>query len=122
MRVAIYSTETRLHWNRTFNETSTFNSTFTPAGRYPSGYWVESSGLLRLTLAVAIVNGGWAWQPIGGRLWGIPFPVRLLPRAVASKCIDNGRYRFNVEINLPLLGTVLSYGGKLAPSPAQIKL
>jgi len=114
MRVSIYSTKAGLHWDRTFNETSTFASTFTPAGRYPSGCWVESSGRLRLKLAVSIVDGGWVWQPIGGRLGGIAFPVWLLPRTVASKCIDNGRYQFKVEVSLPLLGTLLSYGGKLA--------
>jgi len=121
MRVAIYSTETSLHWNRTFNETSTFDSTFTPAGCYPSGYWVESSGLLRLKLAVSIVDGGWVWRPIGGRLGGIPFPVWLLPHTVASKCVNNGRYQFKVEVSLPLLGTMLSYSGDLAPAPSRIK-
>lgn len=115
MRVSIYSSEAGLHWDRSFNETSTFASTFTPAGRYPSGYWVESSGLLRLKLAVAIVDGGWVWQPIGGRLAGVPFPVWLLPRTVASKRIDNGRYQFKVEVGLPLLGTVLSYSGNMNP-------
>jgi hypothetical protein len=115
MRVAIYSTGTELHWDRTFNETSTFASTFTPSGRYPSGYWVESSGLLRLKLAVSIVDGGWVWRPIGGRLGRIPFPIWLLPRTVASKRIDNGQYQFKVEIGLPLLGTILSYRGNLAP-------
>lgn len=117
MSVAIFSTDTELHWNRTFNETSTFASTFTPTGRYPSGYWIESSGLLRLKLAVSIVNGGWVWRPIGGRLAGIPFPLWLLPRTAASKCINNGQYQFKVEVGLPLLGTVLSYSGNLAPEP-----
>jgi hypothetical protein len=114
MRVSIYSSETALHWDRTFNNSSTFASTFTPAGRYPSGYWVESSGRLRLQLAVFIVNGGWVWRPIGGRLWGVPIPVWFLPRTVASKCIDDGQYQFKVEVGLPLLGTALSYRGKLA--------
>lgn len=114
MRVSIYSTETELHWDRTFNETSRFASTFTPTGRYPSGYWIELSGLLRLKLAVSIVNGGWVWRPIGGHLWGIACPVWLLPRTVASKCIDNGQYQFKVKVGFPLLGTVLSYSGNLA--------
>jgi hypothetical protein len=117
MSVAIFSTDTELHWNRTFNEASTFASTFTPTGRYPSGYWVESSGLLRLNLGVSIVNGGWVWRPIGGRLAGVPFPLWLLPRTAASKRIDNGQYQFNVEVGLSLLGTVLSYSGNLSSEP-----
>lgn len=121
MGVSIYSTEAGLHWDRTFNETSVFASTFTPTGRYPSGYWWESSGLLRLKLAVSIVDGSWVWRPIGGRLWGIAFPVSLLPRTVASKGIDNGQYRFSVEVRLPLLGTMLSYSGNLSPAPSRIK-
>jgi hypothetical protein len=118
MRVDIYSSEAGLHWNRTFNETSRFISTFTPTGRYPSGHWWESSGLLRLKLSVSIDNGGWVWQPTGGRLGRIPFPVWLLPRTVASKRIDHGHYQFKVEIGLPLLGPVLSYGGNLRPDLA----
>ncbi len=117
MSVSIFSTDTELHWNRTFNKTSRFASTFTPAGRYPSGYWVESSGLLRLKLGVSIVNGGWVWRPIGGRLAGVPFPLWLLPHTAASKCINNGLYQFKVEVGLPLLGTVLSYSGNLVAGP-----
>jgi Domain of unknown function (DUF4166) len=115
MKVSIYSNQMELHWDRTFNETSTFASTFTPLGKYPSGHWVESSGQLRLSLGVSIVNGGWVWRPRGGRLWGIPVPAWLLPRTAASKHVEGGLYRFSVELSLPLVGTVLSYSGKLAP-------
>jgi hypothetical protein len=118
LEVAIYSNATELHWDRTFNKTSAFLSTFTPVGRYPSGHWVESSGPLRLYLGVCIVDGGWQWQPKGASLWFLPVPAWALPRTSASKRIESGLYQFNVQIALPLLGTVLAYGGKLTPLAA----
>ncbi|HKY01215.1 MAG TPA: DUF4166 domain-containing protein [Burkholderiales bacterium] len=117
MSVSIYGNEKELHWDRTFNEAYTFTSTFTPSGSYPYGHWIESSGRLRLNLGVSIVNGGWIWRPMGGRLWGIPIPILLLPRTSASKRIEGGLYQFNVDVGLPLLGTALSYSGKLVLEP-----
>ena len=38
----------------------------------------------------------------------------MLGSTVAYKEIIEGRYNFQVEIRLPLLGTILRYGGLLA--------
>jgi hypothetical protein len=122
MRVAIYSDEKELHWDRTFNDACVFASTFTPSGRYPTGHWVETSGLLCLKLGVTVLNGAWEWKLMGASLWGIALPTWVWPRTSASKHIENGQYRFNVEIGLPWLGTVLSYGGKLDAAPAEVGL
>lgn len=46
-------------------------------------------------------------------LHGVRMPLWLLPRTTAYKRIEAGRYRFQVAFSLPLLGTVLSYGGLL---------
>ena len=117
LKVSIHSTAQALHWDRTFNETSEFRSVFTPVGHYPDGHWIESSGSLRLRVGVAIVNGGWVWEPRGGQLWGLPVPTWLLGHTSASKQIELGLYQFTVRIDLPLLGPVLAYGGRLALGP-----
>lgn len=114
LAVSIFSTREALHWNRTFNEASEFSSVFTPVGRYPAGHWVESSGPFQLLFGVSIVQGGWEWQPRGGRLYGLPIPAWLLPHTSASKRADQGRYQFSVEVTVPLFGKVLAYSGKLA--------
>jgi len=113
LTVHIHSSASALHWNRTFGDGATFASVFTPVGVYPTGYWIESSGALRLYLGVAIVDGGWEWRQRGGRLWGIRIPAWLLPRTTALKRIEQGAYHFTVRVSVPLLGDVLSYSGKL---------
>lgn len=114
LTVHIHSSATALHWDRTFGDGATFASVFTPVGTYPTGYWVESSGPLRLYLGVAIVDGGWEWRQRGGGIWGIPIPAWLLPRTTASKRIVQGAYHFSVRVSVPLLGDVMSYSGNLA--------
>jgi hypothetical protein len=113
LTVHIHSSATALHWDRTFGNEPTFASIFTPVGVYPSGYWIEASGPLRLDLGVAIVDGGWEWRQRGGRIWGIPIPAWLLPRTTASKTIKQGAYHFTVRVSAALLGDLLSYSGKL---------
>jgi hypothetical protein len=113
LKVSIYSIANELHWDRTFNEGSKFASVFIPSGSYPSGSWMENAGVFRLKLGVSIVDGGWVWQPKGAWFWFVPMPNWLLPRTTASKRIDHDLYEFKVQINLPIVGKILAYGGKL---------
>jgi hypothetical protein len=50
----------------------------------------------------------------------LALPLALLPRARAYKRIEAGRYRFEVAFVLPVLGTVLSYGGLLDADTAKV--
>lgn len=53
------------------------------------------------------------------RAWsafGIPLPHVLVPRGTAYESAEDGRFRFHVEIVLPLIGLVVRYRGWLAPS------
>lgn len=104
LQVSIRSAADGLHWDRTIDG-QTFASTFTPVGRYPAGHWIETNGAISLCLGVAIIDGGWHWQQRSARL--------LSPRVSAFKEVRDGRYYFHVAIALPLVGTVLSYGGLL---------
>lgn len=70
-------------------------------------------GPLRLALKVDVQNGGWRWNPVGMRLWGVPLPAWVAPRVVAAKSVEGNRYRFSVVVSHPLLGFVLSYAGLL---------
>jgi hypothetical protein len=113
LRVCIHSADGTLHWDRCFDAHSMFRSTFTPIGTFPTGYWIEQSGAMRLLLAVRVIRGGWHWEPFGSRLGTFALPRLLLPRTIAYKEIVDGFYHFGVAIALPLLGTMLEYGGKL---------
>jgi hypothetical protein len=118
LQVTIHSESEVLHWGRSFNGQSEFNSKFKPVGHYPVGHWLEQSGLLSLVLGVEVRDGGWHWQHRKTSLFGIPVPRVLFPTTVASKCIEGEMYRFSVEVWAPALGKLLSYSGKLAPNPS----
>ena len=121
LQVQIYSVHDELHWNRCFNASTMFRSTFIPVGTFPSGHWIEQSSSVQLLLTVRVVNGGWHWQPVGAKLGALSLPAACLPRGIACKEIAGGLYHFRVSMALPLLGKLLEYGGnlRLAARPAQ---
>lgn len=48
------------------------------------------------------------------KLWNvIPLPLFVLPKVKASECDINGKYHFNVDITMPLIGRVIWYKGYL---------
>lgn len=108
-----------LHWDRCFNSQTTMNSTFTPIGELPNGYWLENTGLLKMFLTVDTINGGWHWRCLKMKVRGLRLPLWLFPHSTAFKTIEGDKYRFYVGFSLPFFGTILSYGGLLTPSVAE---
>jgi len=96
------------------------DSTFRPLGTWPDGLWLEQTGPVRLGLAVEVIDGAWHWRCRKSWLYGVRLPQTLFPQSSAYKCVEDGKYRFQVMFAVPLLGRVLSYGGLLEghPSPA----
>lgn len=119
MRVSIYHRDGNLHWDRRFDDGKRFASTFRPSGRWPDGSWHEETGAIALRLQVDVHDGGWQWRCIGACFGRWRIPLWLLPSTHAGKRIEDGRYRFEVSIRLPLLGEVLGYGGLLQASAGQ---
>lgn len=119
--VDIEHTTRALHWRRRFacgdGRVAEVESVFVPVGRWPSGYWVETTGPVRLQLGVEVVDGGWHWRASRASVRGVRIPMWLLPRTSAGKAIVDGRYVFHVDITLPLLGRVLGYRGTLDALP-----
>jgi Domain of unknown function (DUF4166) len=111
--VTIFHGDDGLHWHRRFGGQAEMKSLFVPVGTLADGYWIETNGPVRLALTVDIVNGSWHWRCLKIWLHGMRMPLWLLPKTTAFKRVENGRYRFFVGLSLPLLGTVLSYGGLL---------
>jgi hypothetical protein len=48
-------------------------------------------------------------------LLGLPLPLALGPRSRASESVEEGRFRFDVEIGHPLTGLIVKYQGLLSP-------
>lgn len=107
-----------LHWDRRFDGRTDMRSVFEPIGTWPEGWWLERTGPVQLRLTVDVIDGGWHWrcQRISWR--GVRLPMGLFPKSRAYKRIDEeGRYRFEVSFSMPLVGTVLGYGGTLWAAP-----
>jgi hypothetical protein len=115
-KVNIFHGAGGLHWHRGFDGQSEMQSLFVPVGTSAHGYWIESNGPIRLALTVDIIGGGWYWRCLKIWVHGVRMPLWLLPKTTAFKRVEGGRYRFYVGFSLPLLGTVLSYGGLLSAS------
>ncbi len=54
-----------------------------------------------------------AWRLVGVRTLGIPLPVALFSGVCASESTEGGRYRFDVEASLPVVGLLVRYRGTL---------
>ena len=119
LRVEIGHRPDRLLWSRRFDNRQRMDSTFRPVGAWPDGMWLEQTGPVRLGLAVEVIDGGWYWRCRKAWLFGVRLPLALFPQSSAYKCIEDGRYRFQVTFTMPLLGEVLSYGGLLESQPAR---
>jgi hypothetical protein len=53
---------------------------------------------------------------IGWRIGAVPLPHWLAPRSTATEAVDEeGRFRFDVPIALPMIGRLTHYSGWLVP-------
>lgn len=57
------------------------------------------------------------YEMMGGRFLGISLPRALLPRSEAFERAENGEFRFDVRLSLPLVGLLAHYHGWLKPDP-----
>lgn len=84
----------------------------------------ESFGPFTFDMKVAAENGALAMRVVGWRIGPLRLPSWLAPRSVATERQDDeGRFRFDVPIALPLIGRLTHYSGWLAleevePTPA----
>lgn len=122
LTVNIFHDEQGMHWLRQFDSTSQIISLFKPVGTIDTGYWIEESGPLRFALKVDIIDGGWHWRPVKLWLFGVRMPQWLLIRSTAYKRIQEDRYCFYVGFSVPILGTLISYSGKLQASPSTAEI
>ena len=112
--VNISHTVNKLSWVRKFDNNHVMTSLFVPHGKYPTGYWSETTGNLSLELGVVIRDGGWYWVQRKVRLFGMPLPLMLFPSSHAYKKIRDNHYEFSVTFTLPIIGKLVSYSGKLS--------
>lgn len=86
----------------------------------------ERGGLLRervgpstFVFALDASMDGLALRLKGVRLLGVPLPGFMAPKVRTFESERDGRYRFEVEACLPLLGRIVRYEGWLERTPAE---
>jgi hypothetical protein len=72
-----------------------------------------------VTLGFALRRDGDAidWQLRSLHVFGLPMPRALRGDVLSSSGVRDGRYHFNVDVRLPLLGQLIAYQGWLEPVP-----
>jgi len=62
------------------------------------------------------VGRGIDMKMTGWSMFGVPLPLALAPRSPAREWEEDGRFHFDVPIDLPLIGRVIHYRGWLEPT------
>lgn len=83
------------------------------AGPPDSGLLAERLGPFSLTLQLRASAEGLDFMLIGVRWQGMPVPRPAWPRLYASERAEGNIYLFHVRIDLPMLGRLIEYKGRL---------
>jgi hypothetical protein len=100
-------------WIRRFGSSS-FRSTLRP-GPSPHRLY-ERFGVCEFDLKITACPSGFDLAVAGWRVGPVSLPLRFAPRTSAKAFVDGeGRYRFDVLIELPWIGPLIRYRGWLLP-------
>lgn len=113
LEVEIKNINGSLVWSRQFDKRNKMVSVFTPNGFYPSGYWREETGAIKMDLGVKVIEGGWHWQQRAIWFNSIRLPLWLFPSSHAYKKVVDSSYEFSVSLSFPIIGKLVSYSGIL---------
>ena len=97
-------------WTRHFGDRS-----FSSSLREERGKLTERFGALRFEFDLPSDEQGLTMRISRWSLFGVPLPPALAPRTCAREWEEDGRFRFDVPISLPLIGLVVHYTGWLQP-------
>ena len=95
-------------WKRNFSG-SIMCSVLDPSG----GHLRERLGPLAFLFDLHRDGDAIDWQLRGTRLLGIPLPRWISGEVLSRSGSRNGRYAFEVDVRMPLIGTLVSYRGWL---------
>jgi len=95
-------------WARTFGA-----SVFRSVQEEQGGLLRERIGAITFVFALDASGEGLALLLEGVRVLGVPLPRFALPAIRTVESAHEGRYRFEVEAGLPLIGPIVRYAGWL---------
>jgi hypothetical protein len=114
VRVEFEPGPTGERWTRTFGSKS-FQSLQSGGKGRNQFLLVETFGLVSVSLALVVEDGRMRLVPRRWSLFGMPMPKWLLPNGTSQEFEQGDRFRFDVEIAMPLIGRVVAYKGVLEP-------
>lgn len=83
------------------------------------GLIVERRFPLAVAMRLVPDASGLTYEPLRYWLFGLPWPSALAPRAMARERSVEGVFTFDVTVAMPLLGTIISYRGRLRPASSE---
>jgi saccharopine dehydrogenase-like NADP-dependent oxidoreductase len=83
---------------------------------------IERFGHVRVALALVIDGDRLLFVPRSWSLFGVPLPRFLLPAGRSYETARDGRFCFDVEIAMPLVGLIVAYKGTMDPSEDQSEM
>ena len=95
-------------WTRQFGDARMRSRLWTSGGLLR-----ERLGLVTFDFKLGIEGDALVWRVIGAHGLGVPLPSSLFGRVVARECERDGRYRFEVSAELPVVGLLVHYSGWL---------
>lgn len=97
-----------MSWNRLFDDFA-MNSHFEREGQQ----LVEVLGPIRMNMQLQVSEGALIYRLVKARILGVPIPLWLAPRVIAEEAQVGEVYRFTVNVSMPLVGLLVSYGGDM---------
>jgi uncharacterized protein DUF4166 len=104
----------REYWRRTFEDRSFLSIQEEVRGRF-ARLLCERFGPIKLGMALVLDGERMRLVVRRWSMLGIPMPLWLAPRSNAYEFVQDGRFRFHVEISLPVAGLIVRYRGWLVP-------
>jgi len=114
VKVDFRTDEGREHWRRDFAGKS-FTSTQEEGRRRNARLLCERFGPLNLAMALVIEGERLRLVMRRWTIFGVPLPLALAPQSDTYEHVEDGRFRFHVEISHPITGLIVRYRGWLAP-------
>jgi len=104
-------------WTRMFGA-HTFSTTQYEGSARDAGLLCERFGPFTFGIALVSAGGRLAFVSRRWSAFGVPLPLSLAPRFDAYESVEDGRFRFYVELSHPLAGLIVRYEGSLSkPQP-----
>lgn len=99
------------HWWRNFAGRR-YSSTL-KAGSPGSARLIEQQGILTNIFALTVSDGRLDLELVGFAVLGVPLPRWLRPRCAAQETGADGRFTFDITVDMPLIGRLIRYRGIL---------